>query len=220
VTDAAVIGQVGSVNVGTVRHVEHRGRRKRTAIWKSPVEGRVAVRGLNLAGDDQGDRQLHGGTDKAVYAYSRLDYDWWADQLGLQLEPGSFGENLTLDGVDVTAAVVGERWLVGTAVLEVCQPRTPCWKLGLRMGDARFPARFTAAGRPGAYLRILREGEVGAGDEVVAFHRPAHGVTIARVARARRDPSIASTLLAAPELPTHILAWAAEPAGPADTDRA
>ncbi len=162
-TDATVIGQVRSVNVGAARSVEHRGRQQRTAIWKLPVEGRVAVRGVNLAGDEQGDRRLHGGPDKAVYAYSSLDYDWWADQLGGRLEPGTFGENLTLDGVDLSASIVGERWLVGTTVVEVCQPRTPCWKLGLRMGDDRFPARFTAAGRPGAYLRIAREGEVGCG---------------------------------------------------------
>lgn len=213
---ARVIGLVGSVNVGVARTVEHRGRPKRTAIWKHPVSGRVAVRGVNLAGDDQADRKLHGGADKAVYAYSSLDYAWWADEVGRPLEPGAFGENFTLDGVDLRAAVVGERWLVGTAVLEVCQPRTPCWKLGLRMGDERFPARFTAAGRPGAYLRIAREGEVGAGDEVMAFHRPDHGVTIAQVARARRDPSLAPALLTAPELPNHILAWAAgQAAGPA-----
>ena len=207
-----VIGEVQSVNVGVPRLVEHRGHQKRTAIWKQPLPGRVAVRGANLIGDDQADRQLHGGTDKAVYAYSCLDYDWWATELGRRLEPGTFGENLTLGGVDLSAAVVGERWLVGTAVLEVCQPRTPCWKLGLRMGDQGFPARFTTAGRPGAYLRIAREGEVGAGDEVVAFHRPTHGVTISLVNRARRDPSLAPALLAAPELPAHILAWAAEQA--------
>lgn len=213
-TAGEVVGEVRSVNVGAVRRVEHRGRSKRTAIWKHPVEGRVALRGVNLDGDAQADRRYHGGADKAVYAYSGIDYTWWAGELGRALEPGTFGENLTLDGVDLGAAVVGERWLVGTAVLEVCQPRTPCWKLALRMGDERFPARFTAAGRPGAYLRIAREGEVGPGDEVVSIHRPRHGVTIDLVARARRDASLAPALLAAPELPDDIRAWAAEQPDP------
>ncbi len=179
------VGVVRSVNVGVVRQIEHRGRSARTGIWKHPVVGRVAVRGVNLDGDDQADRRLHGGRDKAVYAYAAEDYAWWAGELGHELEPGTFGENLTIEGGDLRAALVDERWLVGTAVLEVSQPRTPCWKLGLRMGDERFPARFTAAGRPGAYLRIVREGEVGAGDEVVSFHHPDHGVTLAQVAEDR-----------------------------------
>ncbi len=179
------IGVVRSVNVGAIRRVEHRGRSSRTGIWKHPVEGRVAVRGVNLDGDDQADRRFHGGPDKAVYAYAAEDYAWWAGELGRELEAGTFGENLTIEGADLRTVLVDERWLVGTAVLEVSQPRTPCWKLGLRMDDDRFPARFTAAARPGAYLRIVREGEVGAGDEVVSFHRPEHGVTLAKVAEER-----------------------------------
>lgn len=213
-----VIGGLRSVNVSTARRVEHRGREATTGIWKRPVAGRVAVRGVNLEGDEQADRRVHGGADKAVYAYASEDYAWWAGELGRKLAPGTFGENLTLEGVDLGAAVVGERWLVGTAVLEVCQPRTPCWKLGLRMGDEAFPARFTAAQRPGAYLRIAREGELGAGDEVVRFHRPYHGITIAFVARARSEPSLAPALLAAPELPVGLLAWAADQPGPAPSN--
>lgn len=182
-----VIGEVRSVNVGALRRVEHRGREVMTGIWKEPVAGRVAVRGVNLDGDDQADRRFHGGPDKAVYAYAVEDYAWWASELGHVLAPGTFGENLTVKGVDLTTAVVGERWLVGTCVLEVCQPRTPCWKLGLRMGDDRFPARFLAAGRPGAYLRIAREGELGAGDELVRFHIPDEGPTIGEVAEVRHS---------------------------------
>ncbi len=182
-----VVGEVRSVNVGAIRRVEHRGRQVSTGIWKDPVVGPVAMRGVNLKGDDQADRRFHGGPDKAVYAYAVEDYTWWAGELGQALAPGTFGENLTLEGVDLTATVVNERWLVGTAVLEVAQPRTPCWKLGLRMGDDRFPARFAAAGRPGAYLRIAREGEVAAGDEVVRFHRPDFGPTIGEVAYRRRS---------------------------------
>lgn len=178
--------RVRSVNVGTVRVVEYRGREATTAIWKDPVPGPVAVRGVNLEGDGQADRRFHGGADKAVYAYALEDYAWWGAELGATPAPGTFGENLTVEGIDLTEAVVGERWLVGTTVLEVCQPRTPCWKLGLRMGDHRFPARFDAAGRPGAYLRISREGEVSAGDEVVRFYRPDDGRTIGHIAEERR----------------------------------
>jgi MOSC domain-containing protein YiiM len=182
-----MIGEVRSVNVGAIRRVEHRGREVTTGIWKEPVAGPVAVRGVNLEGDDQADRRFHGGPDKAVYAYAVEDYAWWEAELGQSLAPGTFGENLTLERVDLAATVVNERWLVGTAVFEVAQPRTPCWKLGLRMGDDRFPARFAAAGRPGAYLRIAREGEVVAGDEVIRFHIPDRGLTIGEVARTRRS---------------------------------
>src|SRR4051794_16466748 len=112
-------GAVESVNVGAVQSVEVDGRSVLTAIWKSPVDGRVALRGVNLAGDDQGDRTVHGGPDKAVYAYAREDYDWWASELGRSLEPGTFGENLTVAGLDLNASVIGERWEVGTALLEV-----------------------------------------------------------------------------------------------------
>ncbi len=182
-----------------------------TAIWKEPVPGRVRARGVNLEGDDQADRKFHGGPDKAVYAYALEDYQWWAAELGTRLEPASMGENLTLAGVDVTHAVVGERWAIGSAVFEVCQPRTPCAKLGLRTGDQRFPKRFTAAGRPGAYMRIHEEGDVGAGDGVHVVHRPSHGLTVAEVARARSgEPLLLRRLLAAPELADGWLTWAVE----------
>ena len=102
-------GVVLSVNVGWSREVEHNGRVVTTAIWKSPVEGRIALRGINLDGDEQADRKVHGGYDKAVYAYSRRDYEWWEGELGRPLEPGSFGENLTLTGIDLGEALVGER---------------------------------------------------------------------------------------------------------------
>jgi MOSC domain-containing protein YiiM len=157
--------RVRSVNVGDVRTVEWRGRRVTTAIWKSPVEGRVDVRGVNLVGDDQADRRVHGGADKAVYAYAVEDYDWWAASTG-PLAPGTFGENLTTAGLDLTACRIGDRWHVGSAVLEVAQPRQPCFKLGIRMGDDDFPGRFARAGLPGAYLRIVSAGDVGAGDGI------------------------------------------------------
>jgi MOSC domain-containing protein YiiM len=167
-----------SVNVGTPREVSYGGETVMTSIWKLPVEGRVAVRGVNLAGDEQADRAVHGGIDKAVYAYSREDYDWWEGELSGALAPGTFGENLTTSGIDLTEAAIGERWRVGSAELEVSEPRFPCFKLGIRMGTQRFLKRFSKARRPGTYLRILEEGELGAGDPIEVIERPAHGVTI------------------------------------------
>jgi MOSC domain-containing protein YiiM len=176
-------GLLVSVNVGTPREIEWLGRRETTSIWKSPVEGSVRVAGVNVAGDDQADRSVHGGPDKAVYAYAREDQEWWERELARPLGPGTFGENLTLRGVDVNGALLGERWRIGTVLLEACQPRIPCWKIGARMGDTGFPVRFAEAGRPGAYLRIVEEGELSAGDPVEIVHRPAHGVTIGDVER-------------------------------------
>jgi len=165
---------VVSVNVGLPRVVEWHGRNVETAIWKAPVEGRVAVRGVNVDGDGQADLRVHGGPDKAVYAYAVEDYAWWSDALGRTLAPGTFGENLTVAGVDLSGAQVGSRWRVGTTLLEVTQPRFPCFKLGIRMGDAGFVEQFERAARFGAYFRIVEDGEVGAGDgiELVASAPP------------------------------------------------
>lgn len=202
-------GLVDSVNVGSIRAIQWEGGAVRTAIWKSPVVGRVAVRGVNVVGDDQGDRQAHGGPDKAVYAYHRADLDWWSRELQQELLPGAFGENLTVQGFSLTDAVIGERWRVGTVLFEVAQPRIPCFKLGIRMGDRRFPPRFAAAGRPGAYLRIIEEGELAAGDPVEIIHRPDHDVTVGLINRAYHvDHSLASQLLAAPQLPRGWREWA------------
>ena len=190
------------VNVGRPQQVSvRRGRPVMSAIGKAPVEGRVRVEGVNVVGDDQGDRRVHGGPDKAVYAYASEDTAWWAAELGREIVPGMFGENLTTDGVDVSGAVVGERWRVGTVELEVCQPRIPCFKLGIRFGDPLMVRRFGEASRPGAYLRILREGELGAGDAVEILDRPAHGVTVALVSAAILvDDSLRAKAATAPEL--------------------
>jgi len=184
--------RIVSVNVGTPRDVEWFGRTVRTAIWKEPVAGRVAVRGVNLDGDDQADRRVHGGPDKAVYSYAIEDYAWWSEHLGRPTGPGTFGENLTTEGIDLTQAWIGERWTVGDAVLEVCQPREPCFKLGMRMGDAGFVDEFEAAGRPGAYLRIVEPGTVGADDAITVLDRPAVALTIGEIATAARtgDPAL------------------------------
>jgi MOSC domain-containing protein YiiM len=204
-------GRVVSVNVGLPREIEWLGRRATTSIWKEPVEGRVEVAGANLAGDDQADRKFHGGPDKAVYAYACEDYAWWSEELQRPVGEGTFGENLTLEGLDVCSAVIGERWSIGTVLLEVAGPRTPCWKLGARMDDAEFPVWFAAAGRPGAYLRIVEEGALGAGDDVEVVRRPGHALTIGDVAsiyHGRR--SRAAELLRAPELGEEWRAWVQE----------
>ena len=193
---------VVSVNVGTPRQISvRRGRPMMSSIFKAPVDGPVRVEGINLAGDRQADRRVHGGPEKAVYVYAREDADWWEDVLGVDIANGMFGENLTLAGVEVSGAVIGERWRIGTVELEVCQPRLPCSKLGIRFGDPKMVKRFAQASRPGAYLRILTEGELAAGDEVEVTHRPEHGVTIALVSDAvLKDRSLAARVLTAPEL--------------------
>lgn len=204
-------GTVESLNVGTPRDVEVNGHTVLTAIWKDPVEGRVPARGVNLVGDDQADRTVHGGPDKAVYAYAAEDSDWWEAELGRPLGPAPFGENLTVRGMPVSEAVIGEHWAVGSALLEVAQPRLPCFKLGLRMGDRLFPKRFAQANRPGAYLRILSEGDIGAGDRIDVVHRPEHGVTSVLVSRALlRDRHLLSDALRAPELPAELREWMQE----------
>jgi MOSC domain-containing protein YiiM len=204
-------GTVVAVNVGVPRPVELGGRTIWTAIWKSPVEGRVPLRGVNLRGDDQADRSVHGGPDKAVYAYGAEDTEWWEAELGRSLGPGAFGENLTVRGLPVSEAVIGERWAVGSTLLEVAQPRLPCFKLGLRMGDPRFLKHFTAAGRPGAYLRVIREGDIGAGDAIEVVARPEHGVTSALVSRALLvEPELLAAASRAPELPVDLREWMVE----------
>lgn len=134
-----ITAKVVSVNVGTPRTVEWRGQVVTSAIWKQPVDGGVRIEGVNLVGDDQADRRVHGGSDKAIYAYSVEDYAWWAATTG-PLAPATFGENLTTAGVELNACHIGDRWHVGSAVLEVAQPRRPCFKLGIRMDDDGFPA--------------------------------------------------------------------------------
>ncbi|UGS37537.1 MOSC domain-containing protein [Capillimicrobium parvum] len=195
-----------SVNVGGPTTIgTRRGRPVGSGIVKAPVDGRVRVEGVNLAGDVQVDRRVHGGPDKAVYAYAGEDRAWWAGELGREMPPGMFGENLSTEGVDCTGAVIGERWRIGSVLLEVCQPRLPCFKLGLRFGDPQMLRRFAQASRPGAYLRILEEGELGAGDAVEVLDRPEHGVTVATVSDALLlDPALRPRAAQAPELPREL----------------
>jgi MOSC domain-containing protein YiiM len=173
-----------SVNVGRPRTVPGGRRFVRSAIWKTPVDGRVAVRAVNVAGDEQADRRIHGGPDKAVYAYAVEDTRFWEADVGRPLGPGAFGENLTTEGLDVNGARIGDRWAIGGTVLEVSEPRTPCFKLNVRLGDPRFGRRWAQAGRPGAYLRIVQEGELGAGDAIEVVHRAEDAPSVRAVADA------------------------------------
>jgi MOSC domain-containing protein YiiM len=207
-------GRVLSVNVGGPRKFEYHGQPAQSAIWKSPAGGRVAARGINLEGDDQADRKAHGGFDKAVYAYAVENQRFWAQEIGRPLSPGEFGENLTTEGIDVDDALVGERWRIGSALFEVSEPRIPCWRLGVRMEDETFPRRFSKALRPGTYLRIVGEGDVGEGDQIRVEQKPDHGLTVRDVFRVyTQDRAQAPRLLAVPQLSDAWKRWAARMAG-------
>jgi MOSC domain-containing protein YiiM len=202
-------GKVLSVNVGKPREFDYHGRVAKSAIWKSPVSGRVAARGVNLAGDDQADRGAHGGYDKAIYAYAVEDMRWWEKQIGRPLAFAELGENLTTEGIDVNGARIGERWKIGTTIVEVSEPRIPCWRLGVRMNDSRFVGRFTEALRPGAYLRIIDEGDVGAGDEIRVVSQPETDLSVRDVFRIyTRDRGEARRLLEVPQMSEAWKRWA------------
>ena len=193
--------RVVSVNVGVVQAVDWHGRTVTTGIFKHAVNGRVALSGVNFHGDDQADRTVHGGPDKAVYAYALEDYDAWRAAEGIATPAGLFGENITVQGLDLSDAVIGQQWRVGSAVLAIVQPRLPCFKLGIRMGDAQFPKRFMTMARMGAYLRIMQEGDVGAGDDVHVVDTPEHGIRLRDMVEALHDPAKAAGLRRAPYLP-------------------
>ena len=202
-------GKILSVNVGAPRRFEFNGHPAKSAIWKSPAAGRVAARGVNLEGDDQADRSAHGGPDKVVYAYAIEDSHLWEQEIGRSLTYGEFGENLTTEGIEVNGALIGERWAVGNMVLEVSEPRIPCWRLGVRMNDPMFPRRFAEAMRPGAYLRLVAEGDVGAGDEIRLLSRPDHTLTVRDMFRIyTRDRHEVGRLLAVPQMSESWRRWA------------
>lgn len=175
-----------------------------TGIFKSPVEGRIMLHTLGFAGDGQADLTVHGGEYKAAYVYSADDYAWWTEELGHPLQPGEFGENLTVTGLRDDTVSVGDVLRIGDALVQVVSPREPCYKLGIRMGDHRFPARFREANRTGFYVRVLEEGTVGAGDGVEVVERAADSVTIAEFhhtfAHGRDDRGALQRLDAAPGL--------------------
>jgi MOSC domain-containing protein YiiM len=201
-------GTILSVNVSRAREVLRRGQPAQTGIFKVPVEGRVGLRRHQLEGDEQADRKVHGGPRMAAYAYAREDTEWWEEQLGRPLVPGTFGENLTLSGVDIAAARVGERWRAGNTVVEVTKPRSPCWKLALRMQDPTFPRKFRSAQRTGTYLAVVEEGDLGAGDPVETVARPGHPLTIGILAYLyEHDLRLAGLALEAATMPLDREAW-------------
>ncbi|HEX8720437.1 MAG TPA: MOSC domain-containing protein [Pyrinomonadaceae bacterium] len=173
-----------SLNVGRPRLVVWNGQTVSTGIYKLPVEGRVMLRALNLDGDRQADLNVHGGPDKAAYAYPSEHYAYWREELpGAELPWGMFGENFTTEGLDESSVRVGDRFRIGAAELTVTQPRMPCHKLGIKFGRADIVKRFLASGRTGFYFSVRREGEVGAGDEVELTERDGNGVTVADILR-------------------------------------
>ena len=197
-----------SVNVGQPRPVTAGRHIVETAIWKAPVDGPVQVRGINIDGDTQADRSVHGGPDKAVYAYAVEDIHHWETELRRELGTAPFGENLTTEGADLSGALVGQRWRIGTTLLEVAQPRLPCFKLGIRLGTPGFVRQFARASRPGAYLRIIEEGHIEAGDEITVTFRPDHDVTMKLVFDAiLNDHTLIPHALQASQLPVHLREW-------------
>jgi MOSC domain-containing protein YiiM len=175
---------VVSVNRGTIKDLVPGVKSGQSAIDKRPVTGHVAVRWLGIDGDEQADKESHGGTEQAVYAYAREDLDWWTEQLGRELRNGIFGENITTAGIDVSAALIGETWRMGSAVVQVTGPRIPCNTFKTWLDEPHWVKRFAAAGRPGGYLRVLTEGTVGTGEELEVLSRPDISVTVAEAMRA------------------------------------
>ena len=196
--------KVISVNVGRPRDVEWHGRTVKTSIWKDPVQGPVCVTSLNLAGDEQSDLTVHGGRDKAVYAYPAEHYEYWREELRLDALPwGAFGENLTTAGIVEGELGIGDTIRIGSVDLVVTQPRMPCFKLGIRFGRDDMVKRFLHSGRSGFYLAVLREGDLTAGDGLEILSRDNHRVTVADVAALDAgvfDPDLARRALEVPAL--------------------
>ena len=171
-----------SINVGLPRDVDWRGKTVRTSIFKSPVSGRVRVTRLNVEGDQQSDLSVHGGTEKAVYAYPSEHYAFWREELpGLDLPWGAFGENFTTEGLLEGSVRIGDRLRVGSAEFVVTQPRMPCFKLGIRFGRPDMVKRFQRSEKSGYYLAVLQEGGVAAGDSFELIARDEPGVTVTEV---------------------------------------
>lgn len=165
--------------VGLPREVEYRGRKVVTGIFKSPVDGTVDVRFGNLQGDRQADLTVHGGRDKAIYAYPQEHYKFWSDELTMTSSEASvFGENLTVRGMNEDQVVIGTKYRAGSALVSVTQPRIPCFKLGIRVDDSAFPAKFLVSGKLGFYLRVEEEGVFQAGDKFETVSVPSHGITL------------------------------------------
>jgi MOSC domain-containing protein YiiM len=158
--------QLTSINIGKAETIQGPRRQETSGIFKRPVPGPLRVTALGLEGDFIASTKHHGGPDQAVYVYGGADYDWWATQLGRELDPGTFGENLTVGGLESARFAIGDRLRLAEVLLEVTAPRIPCETFAARMGDAQFVKKFRRAERPGLYCRVLREGLVKVGEEV------------------------------------------------------
>jgi MOSC domain-containing protein YiiM len=198
-----------SVNVTAIVHEgDWTGSVGRTGIDKRPVPS-LQLTAAGVLGDQVLDTKRHGGFDKAAYAYSIDDLRWWEKEIGSDLTPGSFGENLTTAGIDVTGAVIGERWQIGQALLEVSEPRIPCRVFAGFWKRPELVKEFTAAARPGAYLRVIESGSVSASDAIVIVSKPEHGFTIGQAFRAKTgERELVPKVLAAAELPAVWHEWA------------
>jgi len=180
------MAKILTVNITAVVHEgAWTGSEGRTGIDKRPVGGAIKFEKDSVGGDVVVDRNHHGGYDKAVYAYAREDSNWWEKEIGRPLPNGAFGENLTTEGIDVNNAVIGERWQIGSVILEVSEPRIPCRVFAGFWDRPTLIKDFTAARRSGAYLRIIQEGEISANDELTVIFKPEHGVTIKDVFAAK-----------------------------------
>jgi MOSC domain-containing protein YiiM len=200
---ASMMMRVLSVNVGSPKQVQVRNARVLTSIFKSPVEGRVAVRRHNIAGDKQSDLTVHGGPYKAVYCYPGEHYIFWHEQLpGMDLSYGNFGENLTTEGLIEDAVYIGDQFRIGSSLLLVTQPRMPCFKLAIRFGRADMVKKFWQSGRSGIYFSVVEEGDVAAGDLIERTARGPEAVSVADVVKLYRgdekNPELLERALRAP----------------------
>jgi MOSC domain-containing protein YiiM len=204
------LGKLLTINVTAVIHEEPwAGDKGRSGIDKRPVVRPVNLANNSVEGDFVGDSKSHGGYDKAVYSYAREDAEWWEGELATSIANGRFGENLTTQGIDVSGAVIGERWHIGGAILEVAQPRTPCRVFVGFWDRPNLIKEFTDAGRPGAYLRIIQEGQVSAGDEIEISYRPDHGISVGKMFSARGEDRFAMfEFLAVSESSEPVKLWA------------
>ena len=173
-----------SVNVSLPKEIDFEGQKVRTGIFKEPVEGRVMLRTLNLDGDKQADLTVHGGPDKAVYAYPIEHYEYWRRMFtNIEMSTGMFGENLTVDGLKESEVSIGDVFQIGSSKVIATQPRMPCYKLGVKFGRMDILKMFLASGRSGIYFKVLEEGEVGAGDTIEQIRKDPNGITISDVVR-------------------------------------
>jgi MOSC domain-containing protein YiiM len=187
-SDAVTDQRIISVNTGRPREVHVNGQTVRTSIWKSPRKDRLKVAALNIEGDEQSDLTVHGGAAKAVYCYPSEHYGYWQEELpGFDLPWGVFGENLTTEGLLETDVYIGDRFRAGSAEFLVTQPRQPCFKLGIRFNREHMIRRFLFSGRPGFYVAVVREGEIGAGDPIAFTARARNSLSVAAIVALRLD---------------------------------